>query len=518
MNAVWQALVDAKLVPQDPANAAPPAPPAWGEDLLPEIVRSWSRHADDSARAMSDQFAKTIQSLRSQQQRGAKLTWGIPGSDQGLLDKWLGARLAWWPHGVPHGRRVGLVSSRLGQELDRRKSWFAVLRTACMKVDPHREVLLTAHSTTTERFVERCGQLFGLRVLRINITDDPPTSLERWAARTVLGSGPDDTSCDVVLFSPPVPSDREDAEAESFDRFPARDRAAVALSDRVVALDVRPRGHLDNLLRARLNEPSCPPASVHLALGPGLVRRELADQLMGSGAIGWYVFDTPDHSDDASPIPWPQVDAGHHCPVPVVSLDDFHDWPYLTHCTRRRRGPWPDESESDFLDNLILDRAGANHSALAALWRIVRSRRLIATSDMVRGDAPVVSFTAVPLAEIHLLHTFRSHLGRWDFEPYGICIHRDWLVEHGAKPVIYGDENEWEGLAAEDRPFFQKKASKSATGRVLDWTAEREWRHIGDVSLDEIPEDAAVVFVPSESDAKHLVGISRWPVTVVRQA
>lgn len=518
MNAIWQALVDAKLVPQDSAGAALAGPEAWGRDLLSEIVRAWTRHRDNSRRSAKGQADKRLQILRSHHQRGAKLTWGTSDRDQELFCRWLGERLAWWPRGVTPGRRIGLVSSRLGHNLDRRKSWFAVLRTACMKLDPQREVLLTAHSTTTDRFIGRCGQLFGLRVLRINITDDASTSLERWAARTVLADATDDASCDLVSLSPPLPSSREGSETTSICDLPARDRAVVVLSDRLVALNVRAHGHLDGLLRMRLNESRFPPAGVHLALGPGLVPKELAGALMDLGAIGWYVFNTFGQLDDASPPPWSQVDTPHRHPAPVISLDRVSDRPYLAHCTRRRRGPWPDENESDFLDNLILDRAGADHSALAALWRIVRSGRLIASSDIVRGETAVVSFTAVPLAEIHRLHTFRSHLGRWDFEPYGICIDREWLEQQGARPVVYGDENEWKALGVEDRAFFQKRKSKSAAGRGMDWTSEREWRHVGDISLDEIPDDAALLFVPSESDAKHLARISRWTVAVVPQS
>ena len=60
-----------------------------------------------------------------------------------------------------------------------------------------------------------------------------------------------------------------------------------------------------------------------------------------------------------------------------------------------------------------------------------RSGRLIASSEFVRGETPVVSLTAVPLGEIRTLRTYRSHLSRWDFEPYGICIRRDWLQRRG---------------------------------------------------------------------------------------
>ena len=50
---------------------------------------------------------------------------------------------------------------------------------------------------------------------------------------------------------------------------------------------------------------------------------------------------------------------------------------------------------------------------------------------------------------------------------------------------------------------------------LTDWTAEREWRHVGDVPLDEIPPDAALLFVPTETEAEQLATISRWPVVVV---
>jgi hypothetical protein len=187
----------------------------------------------------------------------------------------------------------------------------------------------------------------------------------------------------------------------------------------------------------------------------------------------------------------------------------------LTHCTRRRPGPWPGEDEDQFLDDLILDRAGADHSALAALWRIVHSGRLIASGEFVRGETPVVSFTAVPLSQLQTLRTYRSHLGRWDFEPYGICIRRDWLQRCGARPVQYGDESLWETLPDADRPFFQKSDSHTASGKRIDWTVEREWRHVGDMELEAIPAEAALLFVPSESEARQLAAVSPWPIVVL---
>jgi hypothetical protein len=133
---------------------------------------------------------------------------------------------------------------------------------------------------------------------------------------------------------------------------------------------------------------------------------------------------------------------------------------------------------------------------------------------MVRGDVPVVSFTAVPARELGRLHAYRSHLSRWDFEPYGISIRREWLAARGTRPVTYGEESLWDQLPAGDQPFFQLRQSRSAGGTVWDWTVEREWRHVGDVRLDTIPADTACLFVPTAEEARQLAQISRWPVVV----
>ena len=135
---------------------------------------------------------------------------------------------------------------------------------------------------------------------------------------------------------------------------------------------------------------------------------------------------------------------------------------------------------------------------------------------MNRGDARVVCFTAVPLRELPQLRCFRPHLARWDFEPYGICICREWLEKQGCSPVRYGDDALWESLDEEIRPFFQVRTSSARrSGRVMDWAFEREWRHIGNVDLGQLPTDAGIIFVPSLEEARQMAMISRWPVTIL---
>ncbi|NLF69031.1 MAG: hypothetical protein GX575_08240 [Candidatus Anammoximicrobium sp.] len=540
--ALRQALIAAGLWPAADSGSATRSPPEPGGDLLPAVCGAWAESVESSQRQRRNAIAARAESFQRAMHSGARLTWGVPGSDAARTAAWLGSRLAWWPAGVPAGRRVGLVSSRLGQELDRHQAWFAVLRTACMRLDPRRDLLVTAGQTAAQRYVQRCGRLFGLPVLTIEVERDDTLSWTSWG-RLVRDSfrqagqvQPEAAASGVrahplaaasgfrgglaaplrrVLLSPPLATEGASAALGELAGLPAADRAILAWSERIVALHVRPNGNLVRLLQARLGQPRFPAASVFLALGAELVPRELAAGLLDAGGVGWYVMNAAGEHDPAQPPPWTRGDVPTTTPAPIVPCPPADGWDYLTHCTRRRLGPWPGEGEERFLDDLILDRAGADHSALAALWRIVRSGRLIARGEFIRGGTPVVSWTAVPLSELSPLRTYRAHLGRWDFEPYGICIRRDWLQRRGARPVLYGDDPMWDELSAEAQPFFQKRESRTASGKQIDWTVEREWRHVGDVDLNELPADAALLFVPAEAEARQLAAASPWPVAVL---
>ena len=135
------------------------------------------------------------------------------------------------------------------------------------------------------------------------------------------------------------------------------------------------------------------------------------------------------------------------------------------------------------------------------------------TNVTIRGGVKVVSFTKASLEDLRGLRTFRSHRGRWDFEPYGICIRRDSLAALGGRPVQYGDEQLWRSLPADDRPFFQKF---DTCEQDIDWRVEQEWRYLGDLDLTQIAPDEGLVFVPSQAEAEHAARLSPWPVTVLK--
>jgi hypothetical protein len=327
-----------------------------------------------------------------------------------------------------------------------------------------------------------------------------------------------------VFLSPPVTGMGESVQ-EQVGMAPIQDRTLVALSDRLLAFRVRPDGNIHGLIRARLRHTAWPLASVYIALGPNLVRTEMATELMDLGAVGWVVLEAPERREVPSRIVRqletnPRADSPRHGsdeqqPASIVPLPSAENWLHLTHSTRRREGAWPDQDNTQYLDDLILARNAADHSALATLKRMIGQQRIIATSQTIRGGVAVVSFTAVPLAELHRLRVFRPHRGRWDFEPYGICIRRDWLEQFGAQPVQYGDEQVWQRLAGDERPFFQLRGTQPSRGESIDWTVEDEWRVVGDVDLALVPAEAALVFVPTLAEAEEIAAISRWPVTVV---
>jgi hypothetical protein len=537
MGGLEQALQAVGLLPAD--TVLPTDGIEGGHNLLPRIIAAWAARPSASSSDQRNGREECLARLTEFEGQGAALTWGLPGPVGDRAARWLGPRLAWWPHGIPTARWIGVASSRLGRELDHRKAWFTVLRAVCQKIDPQADLLLAAGHTSTERFVERCGELFGLRVLRLDIDSGSDLSPKTWGARLLTAKAPGGPERLAVSFSPRLswesseerevagdestPADRAQASGGASarrwcsvaDASAPADRAVAALSERLFVLHARRHGNWDQLLRRRLDDPAFPPASVCLALGPDLVPKDLGGELLDRGAVGWVVLNALGQTDDsAEPPGWPAKSPGRE-PAPIMAWPRSEAGDYLMHCTRRRRGPWPGEAEADFLDELILDRAGADHSAWAALWRIVQTRRLAASGALIRGGTPVVCFSAAPLDELSRRHVFRSHLGRWDFEPYGICIRRSWLESCGTRPVVYGDETSWASLSPDERPWFQRAESRTPRGTVWDWTAEQEWRHLGDLPLAELPGHLACVFVPSEREAELLARVSPWPVAVL---
>ena len=113
------------------------------------------------------------------------------------------------------------------------------------------------------------------------------------------------------------------------------------------------------------------------------------------------------------------------------------------------------------------------------------------------------------------MRKFQTHLARWDWEPYGIMIDREWLESQGAKKVSYIDLATAKQTSDEALTYCQVMSDDAGS---RDWRTEREWRIAGDVRLSRVPFSKALLFVPTLAEARLLQPISRWPIVVANLA
>ncbi len=444
--------------------------------------------------------ARRLQHFQLACQRGA--CWTPAGSSGGLA-----RRLVWWPAGFFAGKRIAIISSRLGRRLWEHRDWFACVRRIMADLSEE-YVVLVASGCTARPFIERLAQHGNKRLMTLELPSER-TSLARWLAQLPLAPSTTSASCWTGYLSPELNTLESPAAAERRCDTPLADQWLIEWAHGLHVVRLRPRSRLRQALVERLERRVRPPGSMCLALGPQLVSLHDALPLAARGAT---VCRLPIRARPParSPHPIGRIVPARH--VAVSSTPPPGD--FLYHCTREQCGPWPNESRDAYLDALLFDRPGAEHTSLAALRRIATEQRIRSSCDGIRGSYAVVCWTATEWHELERLRTFRAHRTRWDFLPYGIAIRRQWLATRGARPVVYGDEEVWQQMPAEQRPLFQ---CRTGTRSRIDWTHEREWRHLGDVELDDLTTHDAFLFVRTASEAEQLAPLSRWPVVYTEE-
>lgn len=365
---------------------------------------------------------------------------------------------------------AAIVTSRLRRLIAPDEPWLSGMRAALRRVASAGAELVVGHETAAAGFLRRTAAPMNIPVREI-------------------GSG----------NSTVVEKDLPDV-----------DRAVVHAADEVYVLECRPNGNIFRAVRERLDQGRGGVILVDLDhLQPDSIRTEL----ISAGAQLWQ----PSPADCRPIVTSRPAVSGH---VEISSTDDgvysivpfpaAEGWSFLTHTTRACAGPWPGQSMEDYIDSLMESRFDADHSGLSALCRILLQKQLIGSNRTIRGGHRVVSFTECPLGDLPRLHRFRRHRIRWDFEPYGICIRRDWLISHGAKPVRYGDDELWRSLSEIEQPFFQVAHGESG----IDWSVEQEWRVPGDLSLEGLRDTDVLVFVPDSRSAREVIRRIQLPVTL----
>lgn len=412
-------------------------------------------------------------------------------------------------------------------------SWVLALRASLRRVAASGNVLLVNSQTAGSSFVRRGASRCGIETVECQTAE--------------------------IRYQQVLSSDSKKVPPDHCFESPIHDRLLCEQSDELIVLNLRKGGNWHSLLKERLETGR---RGVILVDLPDLEGASVRTELVKLGAVLWNPGDTEGLPFSVCGSEQSVVTAGDlaqkqgmiqkvgrkHCAklpaghsgndtrslvepcqqqtsdgrriVELVPFPSAENWSFLSHSTRACPGPWPDQTEDDYIDSLFDDRSDSDHSSLMTLERIINSRRLIAAKRIARGGHSVVSFTSVPLIEIPSLRIYRHHRTRWDFEPYGICIRKEWLIERAARPVIYGDKATWKTLNESDRPYFQPKRSgeKEHSAELgpdkVDWSIEKEWRHYGDVDLTSLAENDAMLFVPNYAAAKYLATVSPWPITL----
>ena len=378
---------------------------------------------------------------------------------------------------------VGLTSSRLGHRPE--VHWHVCRFLARSVLDCRRRdgVLLVASGSAIEPWAIRAAELFETAIIRVLASCKPRRrkSIEKSDAEI-----------------------RIQHESPSF----THDQILVGMSDRIDAVHVRPGGRISAALHSRLEQSR--DGSIRVAVAPTWNSKDFKSDalaLIQAGAVGW--FDPGSRSSCFNSI------EDNQRSLKSTTFEVAPSWAkesdqWLIHCTRAPTGPWPDETLNQYRDSMILgDDSVLNRSPLDSLQQIIRSGRLVASSVATSKDHPVVCLTENSLQQTLSRRCFRPHLGRWDYEPFGIAVRMSTAIALGCQPVIYGQPGERSELKSSERFRFHP------IGKTYDWRSEREWRCPHSMDLNKIASEDLRVFALRSSAAEQKLSDCRIPVTWV---
>ncbi len=296
--------------------------------------------------------------------------------------------------------------------------------------------------------------------------------------------------------------------------LPFHDCATVFLSDKLFVLALNEGGKIGQLLEQRLRCVGIPPGSSYLSISSNRSKKMKAVQIddwLERGVIGWLNIETNTDADENFETITPNRGEATYQPFLSINMLATTRSKYFIHCTRSRRGPWPDQSIAQFHDELLHRPWRSQPTVLETLIRILQNRRLIATSALRRSSTATVCFSGNSIEDLLAMRRFRPHLARWDWEPYGIMIDRDWLIQQGAKQVSYIHREAIKTRSDEELAFCQVISDERSS---TDWREEQEWRVAGDLRLSSVPFSKAIVFVATQTEAVELQRYSFWPIAI----
>lgn len=460
--------------------------------------------------------------LRTAIDAGFILSNTLPAIDNALLREWVGNR--WY---LLHRQRLagmhqwaGIIASRLSRTDAEFAWWPRWIENAvrCLARDGLTWLMVPGTATSAIALpLVRQANLDQLSVRLPNLSRQSnstvPGSVGKWLLQTIEEITARESVAHATLFL----SDADDSASPSLAPLPLQDRLVVALSHQLKTLSVRPGGNTAQLLNQRLQDDRFPAGTVSLRIPSTDLRSD--SNWLDRHAIGWYL---PSRTSLPT-APVPRSMRSSNCRASKSADSALTQWTadarllkdqdkYLIHCVRGNDADAFRSGDSAAVVDAIVRGHVTSSPPYETLLKIAEERRLRASGKLLRTSAAAVSFTAVALAELMARRRYQSHLGRWDWEPYGLMIRRDALERLGAKPVLYGDEQLFEQLDANDRPYFQPAQRRSARLQQEHWQAEEEWRLLDDLRLSQLPPGCVIFFVQTQTQAHALAMHCPWPV------
>lgn len=463
-------------------------------------------------------------------QSGLTLQTQWPRPWQREVDQLLGARfyftLASWC--TSNSKFVSIVSSQIGRHGQHLADWPSLIDAAlqsCQRTGEHPLIVEhTTLATSTKQYAERA------HLASLHVVVGKANQVAQWLQKLfeqlleanssgLLPAWLNEHRNQLLLSPPESNSGNEIA--------PLQDRMAFALADRVIVLSVRAGGNISELVKFRLSSEGFPAGTLFL-VAPKTKSSHDFEHWLEMGAVGWllqrknywraqgYSHCVRHSQHSAKSIAITGTTLSFPMPKSWLEKAPADAWAFLSHCTRGNSGPNPEESIEQFRDRIWQAGQIEAGESLLTLMKIVSSERLLGNSRITRTSQRCVSFSAVPLPQLLARRKFQAHLGRWDWEPYGLMFKRASLAALGARPVIYGSQADYESLAASEQPYFQPNASATKS-REKDWSLEREWRLLGDLDLKQLDPSSLVIFTATQAEAAQLARHSRWPVMFVRR-
>jgi hypothetical protein len=110
-------------------------------------------------------------------------------------------------------------------------------------------------------------------------------------------------------------------------------------------------------------------------------------------------------------------------------------------------------------------------SAYDVLRRILREKRVLGSSNFVRGAKTCVCFSEAPLGALE--HGLINATGFTRYSPFGLQFEKEWIFSMGGRPVIYEPEHEFAELPQSHQ---WRHVRLEFCPIPVDFTWEREWR------------------------------------------